>query len=291
MDRTMKRVGTSLVAAALALAVPVWAATPIDEKRPLEADGRLSVNNLAGLIEVSGWDRNEVAITGQLGSDVEKLEISGDARSLVVRVRYPSKLHGGVEASDLRLQVPKAAVLVLEAVSADVRVSGTRGPLTANSVSGNVEARVESEVVALNSVSGDVVVEAPARDAKLQSVSGDIRARSLKGTVEAETVSGDLQLSGKAFRSIEAQSVSGDLVLDLGLDAAAVLRAETLSGEIRTRLAQAPDAVVTLKTFSGELSGDYAGASADIREIEKTVGTGKGRIELNSFSGDIYLGK
>ncbi|MFA5940841.1 MAG: DUF4097 family beta strand repeat-containing protein [Sinimarinibacterium sp.] len=289
MDRITKALGMSLIAAALA--APVWAATPIDEKRPLEADGRVSVNNLAGVIEVSGWDRNEVAISGQLGSDVEKLEISGDARSLVVRVRYPNKLKGGIEESELRLQVPKAAVLALEAVSADVRVNGTRGPLTANSVSGDVEARVDSEVVSLNSVSGDVVLEAPARDAKLQSVSGDIRARGLQGTVEAETVSGDLQLSGRAFRSIAAQSVSGDLVLDLGLDAAAVLRAETLSGEIRARLAQAPDAVVSLKTFSGELSGDYAGASAGIREIEKTVGAGSGRIELNSFSGDIYLGK
>lgn len=290
MDTTRNTIGMSLVA--LVLAAPAWASTSIDEKRPLDADGRLSVNNLAGVIEVSGWDRNEVAISGQLGSDVEKLEISGDSRSLVVRVRYPSKLNGGVEESDLRLQVPKAAVLALEGVSADIRVSGTRGPLTANSVSGDVEARVDSEVVSLNSVSGDVVMQAPARDAKLQSVSGDIRASGLKGSsVEAETVSGDLQLTGSALRSLAAQSVSGDVILEVGLDPASVVRGETLSGEIRMRLTQAPDAVLNLKTFSGELMGEYAGAKDGDREIQKTLGTGKGRIELNSFSGDIHLSK
>ena len=77
----------------------------------------------------------------------------------------------------------------------------------------------------------------------------------------------------------------------IGIEADGVLRAETLSGEIRARLPKSPDAVVSLKTFSGELTGDYAGATAGVREIEKTLGAGSGRIELNSFSGDIYLGK
>ncbi|MEQ1438706.1 DUF4097 family beta strand repeat-containing protein [Fontimonas sp. SYSU GA230001] len=286
----MKPIGINI--AALLLAAPVWAGTPIDEKRPLDADGRLSVSNLAGSIEVSGWDRNEVAIAGQLGSDVEKLDIDGDARSLVVRVRYPNKLKGGVEESTLRIQVPRGATLALDAVSADVRVSATRGALTVNSVSGDIDVRTEAETIALNSVSGDVVCEAPAREARLQTVSGDIRTRGLKGgSVTAETVSGDVQLAGGGLRSVAVKSVSGDVLLEAGLDAAGTLRAESLSGDIRVRLAQAPDAVVNLKTFSGELSGDYARPGSDRRQAQATLGAGSGRIELNSFSGDLYLGK
>ena len=48
---------TALFSLALVAALPAIAATPIDETRPLDADGRLQVENLKGLIEVRAWDR------------------------------------------------------------------------------------------------------------------------------------------------------------------------------------------------------------------------------------------
>lgn len=282
-----------MMVAALALTAPAQASKPIDERRPLDADGRVSVNNLAGSIEVVAWDRNEVAITGELGEDVEELEISGSARSLTVHVRYPRKLRGSVEETLLRLQVPKSAALELEGVSADIRVSGTDGALSASSVSGDIDVRTKSDEITLNTVSGDVVVEAPASRAELQSVSGDVEARGLRGTVKVETVSGDLSIDGGPFRSVAAESVSGDLqLLALELETGAELRAESLSGQIAVRLSRQPDAEVSLKTFSGSLRSDFGRAgNGDSRKLEQTLGSGKGRIELNSFSGDIYLGK
>ncbi|MEW6168666.1 MAG: hypothetical protein AB1651_13360, partial [Pseudomonadota bacterium] len=98
-----------IIAAAFALAWPAHAGKPIDERRPLDADGRVAVNNLAGEIKVSTWDRNEVAITGTLGDDVEALEIRGDARNLQVLVRYPRNTRGGVDETLLWLQVPGRA--------------------------------------------------------------------------------------------------------------------------------------------------------------------------------------
>src|SRR3546814_7882931 len=83
---TKLRGTTALLLAALAACVasPGWAGeqTGINETRPLAATGKLVVNNMAGTITVRGWDRNEVAITGTLGEDVEKLDTSGDAQNL-----------------------------------------------------------------------------------------------------------------------------------------------------------------------------------------------------------------
>lgn len=281
-----------MMVAALALAAPAQASKPIDERRPLDADGRVSVNNLAGSIEVVAWDRNEVAITGELGEDVEELEISGSARSLTVHVRYPRKTRGSVEETLLRLQVPRNASLDLEGVSADIRVTGIGGALSAASVSGDIDARVKSEQATLSTVSGDIVLDAQGGRAELQSVSGDLQARGVRGTVKAETVSGELNLDGGPFKSVAAESVSGDLLLDVGLESGAELRAESLSGAITVYLKQAPDAQVSLKTFSGELLNDWGQAPpGDRRKLEAALGSGKGRIELNSFSGDIHLGK
>jgi hypothetical protein len=73
---------------------PALAATPINETRPLDANGHVGIENLKGRIEVRAWDRPEVKIEGSLGKGVEKLEIDGDREHLVVRVKYPNRGSG-----------------------------------------------------------------------------------------------------------------------------------------------------------------------------------------------------
>src|SRR5205809_436860 len=121
-----------------ALAYPCWAATPIDETRPLNPDARIVVSNCAGVIQVQAWDKNSLSLTGRLGENVEKLEIEGDAAKLRIDVRLPRHSHN-VEDTVLQLKVPAGVSLELEGVSADVAVQGTRGPLRVNTVSGDVK--------------------------------------------------------------------------------------------------------------------------------------------------------
>ena len=44
------------------------AGSPINETRAVDADARIEVSNVRGSVTVSTWDRNEVAVTGTLGS-------------------------------------------------------------------------------------------------------------------------------------------------------------------------------------------------------------------------------
>lgn len=286
---------SGLLLALLSCAVPAsWARerTPINETRPLVADGKLTINNLAGNIVVRGWDRNEVAISGTLGEDVEKLDISGDARQLSIVVRYPSRMHGHVDDTELQLRVPARSQLALDAVSADIRVSDTSGRIDAKSVSGDVELMVGSGEINASTVSGDLKVQAPAYKTSLNSVSGDLTATGLRGTLSADTVSGNLSLAGGSFKALKLQSVSGDLDLKLGLDDGGTLNAETLSGDIELRLLQVPDAKLTMKTFSGELHNGFALGHDDddqARNLSATLGSGRGQIDLHTFSGDIEV--
>jgi DUF4097 and DUF4098 domain-containing protein YvlB len=279
----------AIVVAALALAAPAWAGTPIDERRALAADGAVSVNNLAGLIEVIGWDRDEVHITGELGADVEALEIDGDARKLSVHVRYPRKSRS-VDESVLRLQVPAGAQLELKGVSADLHASGIGGMLTATSVSGAIRVTATPVRLRLNTVSGDIHARGATADAELRTVSGDIDAAGLSGQLKGETVSGDLLLAGGPFAAVSAETVSGDVTLQLGLESAGTLRAATLSGDIVLRMADADNARISMKTFSGRLRNALMPVSnGDKRSLDYTVGSGSARVELSSFSGNIQI--
>src|SRR6185503_2496751 len=110
---------------------PAFAATPINETRPLAVDGQVRIENVKGRIVVRTWAKPSVQVTGSLGKGVEKLEVSGDSRSLDIRVKYPNSRGGWnlwgrddnrTEPTILEVMVPQRASLDIGAVSADVDV-------------------------------------------------------------------------------------------------------------------------------------------------------------------------
>src|SRR3546814_4671446 len=72
-----------------ALPAAALASTPIDETRPLHADGKVEISNLKGSIQVRVWDKPEVHIGGSLGRGVDTFDIRGDRDELEIIVRYP----------------------------------------------------------------------------------------------------------------------------------------------------------------------------------------------------------
>src|SRR5579863_5370909 len=145
----------TLICAALLLSAPAaWCGEPINEQRALNADARISVNNIAGEISVQAWDKNQLSLTGELGSGADKLEITGDASALNILVKMPKK--SSAEDSRLLLRVPAGVSVDLQGVSADVKVQGLRGAVSVNSVSGDVRLDVASAKVNAQTVSGDL---------------------------------------------------------------------------------------------------------------------------------------
>lgn len=263
----------------------------IDEQRPLKADGRVYVSNIAGTVDVATWDRDQVSIGGRLGSDVEKLEITGDASNLSIVVRLPKKTHVSGDTV-LRLRVPLAAHVALETVSADVSVDGLRGPVEVNTVSGDIGLALVSPEVTVQTVSGDLHLRAPSRLTKVNSVSGDLRMTGLQGRLSAETVSGNVELEGGKFSELRLKSISGDIQLDVSLADAAQIKGETLSGEIHMIVPSAQTGTALLKSFSGEAYCDGASTveHSTGHKREYVWGDGRGaHIELSSFSGDIRV--
>lgn len=282
--------GFTLALAAL-LPAPAGAGEgrPVDERRPLKADAEVSVTNIAGLIEVEAWDKNELHLTGTLSEEVEKLEISGSESRLKIEVKVPKRTRN-VHDTVLKLKVPAGVSLEAEGVSADIRVKGLRGNVEAESVSGDVRLDVASKRVEASSVSGDVTLTAPAEDTRIQSVSGDVTVHGARGELRGETVSGDLNVQAREVRRLDLESVSGDIELDLELAKGAEVSVETLSGEVELVLPALPDGVLQMETFSGRLESPWPpqpGASKDYRR----EGGGSGRVKLSSFSGDITLKK
>lgn len=267
----------------------------VNERHPLNADGRVYVNDVAGTVVVNGWNRNEVLITGELGSGVDHLEVSGDANELRVMVKLP-KHSRNVGESDLRLMVPAGAAVELETVSADTSVQGVGGAVKVTTVSGDVGLDVQSQEVAVQTVSGDMIVRAPARSTQANTVSGDMHLSGLQGRLNVESVSGNLSVKGSRFSDLKLKSVSGDMGLDASFSPQARVVGETLSGNITLHVPADMSGTAMIKSFSGETQCDLPQSSASAshnpasRKREFTFGEGHGvSLQLSSFSGDVRI--
>ncbi|MBB5015099.1 DUF4097 family beta strand repeat-containing protein [Rehaibacterium terrae] len=290
----------------LSLAVaPATAATPIDESRPLAADGRVAIDNLKGRILVRTWDRNEVRVSGSLGEGVERLAIDGGAGSLSIRVIYPQS-RGGLfnwwggsdrgGPSNIEVRVPVRAEVVAQGVSADIDIEGVRGRrLEAKTVSGKIRAEGAPEEAEFNAVSGSLDLQLEGSSVTAGTVSGTVTLQgSPGGRITVETVSGSIAVSAGEVRRLDASTVSGSLRLKVDrLARDARIGAETLSGGIDLILPRDSSARLSVSTFSGDIRSEVGEVKRPRHgpgsSLEARLGDGDGDVRLESFSGTVRV--
>ena len=286
------------VAAVVLMAVPPVAAagTQINERAPADPSGTVEISNVAGTVRVSGWDRNEVEVTGELGEGAERLEFVTGDKVTRVKVILPGKSRN-VEDTDLILRVPAASRLAVNTVSADIEVSGVAGAQRLQSVSADIRTQAEAEDVECKSVSGDVSIHGTGKKAlvTITTVSGDAAALKVAGEVNANTVSGNLTLGlGQTARS-RVRSTSGDLTIASVLAQDGRFDVESISGDVRFELHGPVDAEFDVSSFNGEIRncfGPKAVSTSEYapgRELRFREGQGSGRVRLKTLNGDIDL--
>ena len=283
----------------LAAAAAARAERPVEESRPVSAGASIDIENVAGSLEISGWDRNELKLTGTLGDDVEALEIEGDDDDLRVEVVIPERMgrdKPDIEAH-LELWVPRGCELDVETVSAPITIEAVDGDVEAAAVSGAVTVTGGSASVEAESVSGAVTVSGSSGSVEAESVSGAVRLDDVAGEVEATTVSGGIEVRAGAVRDVELESVSGSIHFD-GLFSGGALEAESHSGNVELVLPADISASFEVETFSGQIQNDLGGPQArrvDRYEpgmsLEFTAGSGAAQVSVETFSGNIVLKK
>ncbi|OFV79893.1 MAG: hypothetical protein A2Y78_03820 [Acidobacteria bacterium RBG_13_68_16] len=292
---TMKKLGFVVMVFAVA-ALPALAQQRVDEKRPAGKDGVVEVHNVAGSVRVTGWDREEVAVTGTLGKGTERLEFSGSGNRTLVKVVLPHFSHH-VDGSDLEIKVPAGSTLDVETVSADITADGVSGSLELESVSGTVTAGGDPRRFDVKTVSGDVEVTAANAPGRAKSVSGRVMLKGVAGAVEASSVSGEVSVTGGSVSTVELETTSGTITLDAGLAKDARVEAKTVSGEVKLVLPSNVGADFEVTTFSGDITNDFGQPArrtseyAPGKELSFSVGGGGARVEAKSFSGNVYLRK
>lgn len=296
------RLSPICLAATLLATAPAFAATPINELRPLAADGRLSIENPVGQVIVRTWDRPEVRITGSLGEGAEKHIVQGGPGELGIEIRNPGQQgwfgwgKGANEATRLEITLPRTASLEVEAVSADIDVAGTAGRgLSLSSVSGNVRVRqAKAGQAEFATVSGDLDAEIDTGALTADAVSGDQRiAGRVVGRVQLNSVSGDTTLVSGQVERLNLSTVSGNGHMTTALAASGRVEADTVSGDLHLVIPAETSARLQVETFSGGITSPVGTVHTEQygpgKSLDARLGTGAGGIKLESFSGDVRI--
>ena len=294
----MKKISLVLMTIALATNV-AWASQRVDETRDADPDARIDVEIISGSITVTGWDKNQVQVTGTIGDDVKALEVSGSGRSISIELDVPDswgRRHRDIDAQ-LEISVPVGARLSVETVSADIGVTRMGGEVELGSVSGTVRLAGSPSRADVETVSGNIRVDGDQTAITAESVSGDVELTGVAETVEAASVSGDIEVSATQIERANFESVSGDLEFSGGLTASARLHAEAHSGNVTLSLPADTSATWEVETFSGNVSNDFGPGPDRTSEhgpgkwLKFTTGSGDARITVDSFSGNVKFEK
>jgi len=307
MKRYLALIATALVATAAAAAGAADITTTAYSKQvPVGATDRVNINNVAGSLNITAWDRKEVDIQGELGPDVDRVEIKQGDGGVDIRVILKDdpwnnnswkNVSWKRSEADLRIRVPAGVRLEASTVSASLTASGLRGKTRLKSVSGDVRSDVVAPDLEAKSVSGDVELTGSGAASRLRanSVSGDVTLNKVAGDVEAKSVSGDVEIQLQAAEDVEVASVSGDVAVAGGLANQGELEAESVSGRVRIT-AQAPGGYhYELKSFSGRIKSCLSGGQVEDSKngrggsVSGTLGLGSATLRVKSHSGNVEL--
>jgi DUF4097 and DUF4098 domain-containing protein YvlB len=284
---------TELLAIAAGLAatllVPDARAQTLDTTVSVRPGARFELQNISGTVQVRASRRSDIRIHAEY--DRARIEI--DASPMHVQVRTIPRR--GMGDADYTIDVPVGTGLTVNAVSSDIDVRDVCGEAELQSVSGDVTLACAQGNVSVMSVSGDVNVRDVRGRLEVTSTSGDVTVLTARGdVVAAHSVSGDISLERVESQDVGAETVSGEVGFSGPIREGGRYRFQSHSGDLTIRPDGALNATISVSTFSGDLDSDFPvtltpGRGIRPRDFEFTVGSGKARLSLSSFSGTIYL--
>jgi DUF4097 and DUF4098 domain-containing protein YvlB len=177
----------------------------------LAANGRVTVQNLYGDVEITAWDRDEVLVQAvKRSADPRRLDdaqiiVDSSSGMVSIHTQYTGADAEHPASVEYHIMVPRRATLEqVRLINGGLSLTGMSGPVKASSVNGSIRAdRLQGEAE-LSTINGRL-------DADFQRVSkcNAISLKSVNGAIK-------LSLPGGAGATVSAQNLSGGIDADFG---------------------------------------------------------------------------
>jgi DUF4097 and DUF4098 domain-containing protein YvlB len=236
-----------------------------DQTYPLNPNGRVSLSNVNGKVDVGAWDRNEVRVEATKRIQCEKpedIEIEIDANPNWVRVETEF-------GKDRNITVSRS--------DKDHKTwsNGNDNRCTEYSVDYKLTVPRNAILNEVETVNGNVTLAGMTNIVKSSSVNGNVTAQNLRGSVNITTVNGTLNVGFDSLSNVRE------------------IKLDTVNGTVKLQLPSDVDAIVKASTVHGNISNDF-GLLVKKGEYVNTnlygkLGDGQIPVRLNSVNGTINI--
>jgi hypothetical protein len=194
-----------------------------------------------------------------------------------------------------------------------VKISGQRGDITLNSITGAAKINLERGSLRASNITGDIAVDGRMDDVTLDEINGSARLngvisgairvskitkdfafKSERSDITLASVPGDLDISGDSLRGTDLKGPSRLVMRSREIhleDVSGDLEVETTNGEIKVHTAEkAPVGRITLKGKKGDISlvlPSNAGFQMDATTRKGDISSDFGNLNIDQHDGGV----
>jgi DUF4097 and DUF4098 domain-containing protein YvlB len=269
---------------------------------PLSPGARLDIQNTNGSIDITGWDRNSIDISGTKYAstndrlrDIQiKVNVSGNSASVVTETPRDF-LHGSYGARYV-IRVPRqTAVGRGETTNGSITVEDLQGGGHLQSTNGRLSLQRDTGDYEAETTNGSIDLENCNGTERVQTTNGSIRGELTAGSLQAHSTNGtvDVMLRKPADgQHIRASTTNGSVLLTLAELRDNPITAETTHGNVTLRVPGDINADISARTSFSKISCDLALTATEQmskHELKGRIGKGGPLISAVTTTGSIHL--
>ncbi len=273
------------------LPLPLAAQQKLDHGYQVDADAAIRIQVTAGRVRVTGWDRDSIAVSGQITAGGGTYYGGGRGRAAKLGVESRDASGTGPGAM-LEVRLPRRARVWIKTVTATIEVVDAAGELDLISVAGAITVTGAPKVVSAETIDGVLLVEGTELGvARLRSGGGNIVVRTGGGDITAASVGGEVDVTAERLDRARLESVTGAVRFNGGVAPSASLETESHGGDVTLRFTGPIDAEFTLASVAGPVYNRLSkgGETAKGKPLVFVVGNGTARISARSFKGIVTV--
>jgi DUF4097 and DUF4098 domain-containing protein YvlB len=259
-----------------------------DQTVPATRGTRLTINNFAGEVVVTTWDRDTVRVQAR-HSARDKVHVQTTAAGIVIQ----SRSSAGVGSFDYEITAPAWMPVKVDGTYNFVSIEGAQSEVSAQTVRGDIVIKGGTGFVTARSIEGEVIVEGARGRINVSSVNEGIRITGASGDIVAETTNGSIRLSSVEARSVEVATINGDVTYSGIIVEGGRYRFTSHNGDITLAVPETTNATFSVRTHNGDFRSTLpvkaVGEPRRGRRATYTLGTGRADVEVESFGGRIRV--
>lgn len=269
---------------------------------PFQAGGHLDLSNTNGSVDITGWDRNSIDVSGTkyASSDSRlkdiriKVDVSGNSAS--VKTESPGSVLHGHYGVHYTIRIPRETTLGrLQTTNGSFSVEDLQGGGHLESTNGRITMSRDSGDYSVETTNGSIQLEECTGIERAETTNGGVNGRLREGAIEARSTNGSIDFTVEKPRdgqAIRLTTVNGKITLGLAEYHHNTLNAETTHGSITLRLPSNTDARLNAESSISGITSEIALAStqnASKHRLEGQFGNGGPLISASTTTGGIRI--